>query len=378
MSGDERTWPGAREGLGRASVGAEIGRYVVLEPIAEGGMGRVLSAYDPKLQREVALKEVRSRLLGAAGARRLVAEARAMAKLAHPHVVAVYDVEELADGGVVLVMEYVAGQTLTKWLQQSRPWWDTIACFRRAGRGLAAAHAAGLLHRDFKPDNVLIAEPDVVKVTDFGLAKLAEHDRSMSSASASAPIVGWESSSDPLTATGAILGTPRYMAPEQHAGEALGPAADQYAYCVALWYALTGAAPFDQHAVAELERAKTAGPPAWPGGPTPRPIVDAIARGLAADPSRRWPSMDALLEALAHDPTRRRKRWGQAAAIVGVAGLAAAVVQAWASARARRCSADDASAHLAGAWDDARRTEVREAVLGIGADYAKEVWTATE
>jgi serine/threonine protein kinase len=141
--------PAAEVGL---RVGAVVGRYVVLEEIGEGGMGRVLRAYDPKLQREVALKEVRGHLLGEEGAQRLVAEARAMAKLSHTNVVAVYDVDALDDGRLVLVMEYVAGTTLRTWLAHAeREPTAIVEAFIAAGRGLSAAHAAGILHRDFKP-----------------------------------------------------------------------------------------------------------------------------------------------------------------------------------------------------------------------------------
>ncbi len=351
-----------------------VGRYVVLEELGRGGMGRVWRAYDPKLQREVAVKEVRSRVLGSAGAARLVAEARAMARLAHPNVVAIYDVEELPDDEVVLVMEYVAGQTLTAWLQTQRSWQERIACFRRAGRGLAAAHEAGLLHRDFKPDNVLVgvgATGAIVKVTDFGLAKLE-------AAAASLDSDDGRSETHGITETGVVLGTPRYMAPEQHRGDALGPAADQYAFCVALWEALAGASPFDAPGLAALEAAKTKGPPPWPGGATPRRIAAAIARGLAPDPDARWSTMHALLDELAFDPARRRRRWLQAAAAIVVVGAGAAAARAWATEQAERCTEAAARAHLDDAWDEARREQAAHAVLGIGATYASDVWARTE
>jgi eukaryotic-like serine/threonine-protein kinase len=354
-------------------------RYKVVEEVGRGGMGRVLRAYDPKLQREVALKEVRSKLLGAELSRRLVAEARAMAKLAHPNVVAVYDVEELEHGEVVLVMEYVAGRTLGAWLETPRTWQEIVACFRLAGRGLAAAHAAGLLHRDFKPDNVLIGADDMVKVTDFGLAKVGATDSGASaSQSMNEGVPPPGSSSEGLTKTGVVLGTPRYMAPEQHRGESLTPAADQYSYCVALWIALTGSPPFDRTGPYRIERAKELGPPDWPGGPTPPAIVAAIRRGLAPDPGARWADMHELLAALAVDPARRRRRWVQIAAGVGALGLAGLAVHAWGTARAARCTDAAAREHLEGAWGDSRRAEVRAAVLGVGATYATEVATRTD
>jgi tetratricopeptide (TPR) repeat protein/tRNA A-37 threonylcarbamoyl transferase component Bud32 len=367
IEGDTAVVSGAHDPA--RDIGSNVGRYVVLEEIGHGAMGRVRRAYDPKLQREVALKSVRREALGHEGARRMVAEARAMAKLSHPNVVAVYDVEELDAAAVVLVMEYVAGQTLTAWLAGERSWQEIVAHFRRAGRGLAAAHAASLLHRDFKPDNVLVAEHDVVKVTDFGLAKIAGEDTLSVSGEAHG------SGSEHLTATGLVLGTPRYMAPEQHRGEPLTPAADQYAYCVALFEALTRVRAFDG---TDLVQAKMQGAPAWPGGPTPRAIVDAIRRGLAPDPMQRWPDMDALLHALLHDPKRARRRWLYPITGLGVVALGAAGVYASAAARAQRCTETAAAAHLQGAWDDDRRARVRDAILGVNATYASDVSTHTE
>jgi serine/threonine protein kinase len=203
-------------------------------------MGRVLRAYDPKLQREVALKEVSSRALGGAGSERL-AEARAMAKLSHPNVVAVYDVEEIDADRLVIVMEYVTGQTLAGWRRDSpRGWEDILSRFRLAGRGLAAAHAAGVLHRDFKPSNVLVGPDGVVKVTDFGLAKLASArlDDEMQEPGAWTEAAPDDDDSRAPTGDRFVVGTPRYMAPEQHAGLRLTPAVDQYALCIALWEAL--------------------------------------------------------------------------------------------------------------------------------------------
>ena len=335
--------------------GLAMARYVVLEEVGRGAMGRVLRAYDPKLQREVALKEMRGGALDSDAAAQLVSEARAMAKLSHPNVVAVYDVEQLASGRVVLVMEYVAGATVSAWLQRARTWQEIVACFRAAGSGLAAAHAAGLLHRDFKPSNVLVAAPDVVKVADFGLAT-AHRD------------------AQPDPHAHIVLGTPRYMPPEQHRGESLTPAADQYAFCVALWEALAGAPPFDGRALAE---AKSKGPPAWPGGPTPREVIAAIVRGLSPDPRARWPDIDALLDALAYDPAKRRRRWLTAGIAATVVGASALGLHAWVDARAQKCSHSAAVAHLAGVWDDARRAEVERAMLGLQGEYAIAAWART-
>jgi len=355
---------GDRSGPASAvAIGSSLGRYVVLEEVGRGGMGRVLRAYDPRLQREVALKNVRPTVLGARGAMQLVGEARAMAKLSHPNVVAVFDVEALGDGELMLVMEYVAGGTLRDWLEQSaRSWNEIVVRFIAAGRGLEAAHGAGLLHRDFKPTNVVIGHDGTVKVTDFGLAQGV--DTSTDSGSAEAEIDGIGS----VTQAGFVMGTPRYMAPEQHGGAALTAAADQYAFCIALWEALAGRPPFEGK---DLTQRKRDGPPQWSTARVPGPIAEAIRRGLAPDPSERWPSMTALLEALAFDPARRRRRWLAAVSTVALGGVIAASVAAWSDARAKQCSG--AAEQLANAWGAARREAVATAIVGVGVPYAAAV-----
>jgi len=350
------------------AVGASVGRYVVLEELGRGGMGRVLRAYDPKLEREVALKEVRSDAVDRDLVQRLVLEARAMAKLSHPNVVAVYDVELLDEANVVLVMEYVPGRTLKQWLGAAeRGWAEIVQCFVSAGRGLAAAHAAELLHRDFKPANVLVGKDGSVKVTDFGLAKGTQERSASGVGSEDLVVVGQD-----LTQTGIVLGTPRYMSPEQLRGEPLTPAADQYAYCVALWEALCGAAPFDGPT---MELQKVHGPPSWPKAGVPRRVAEAIGRGLRPRAAERWPSMSELLAALAWDPGRRRRTW--LLATVGLSSMVAvgASWQAWTSARAERCSG--ARARLDEVWGAARRAEVEAAMRGVGAAYVTKVWERT-
>lgn len=350
------------------AAGEKFSRFVVLEEVGRGGMGRVLRAYDPKLQREVALKEVTHAGLGHDAARRLAAEARAMAKISHPNVVAVYDVADDGQGELVLVMEYVPGRTLRHWLREAEhPWSEVVQRLVLAGRGLAAAHAAELLHRDFKPANVLVGDDGSIKVTDFGLAKAAG-DRSDPAASLAAS----NESGDDLTEAGIVLGTPRYMAPEQHRGEALSPAVDQYAFCVTLWEGICGAPPFSgpRSAADKLE-----GPPPWPASTVPRAIGEAIRRGLAPRPADRWPSMNALLEALTWDPSRRRRRG--LAVFVGVAGVAIAGTgwHSWANARAQRCSG--AQAQLAEVWNEERRDAVEAAFLATGGPYAERLWQST-
>lgn len=353
-------------------VGQTISRYVILEEVGIGGMGRVLRAYDPRLQREVAVKELRANALSAAASQRLVNEARAMAKVSHPNVVPVYDVETLADGQIVLVMQYLAGNTLRDWMKTPHTWREVVATLAAAGRGLAAAHRVELLHRDFKPANVLLSDDGVIKVTDFGLAKPTARPFSYSGEFEADPLS--VSGDETQTKAGTVLGTPRYMAPEQHAGYDLSPAADQYAFCVALWEALVGEPPFSG---GNLSRRKRLGPPQWPGEGVPRFIVDALVRGLSPDPEDRWPSMDALLERLANDPAKRRN---QSLALAGVVvfGTTTAVLgwRAYAGGPGARCQG--AQDELEAAWGNERRQSAKVAVLVEDTPYARALWERTE
>ncbi|HWB77607.1 MAG TPA: serine/threonine-protein kinase [Nannocystaceae bacterium] len=358
--------------------GGALGRYVVLGESGRGGMGRVMRAYDPKLQREVAIKVMRARAITGETRERMVREARAMAKLSHPNVVAVYDVDD-STHGFMLVMEFVPGRTLREWLGEgARTWSEIVELFVAAGRGLAAAHGQGLLHRDFKPSNVLIGPPGaagelspIVKVTDFGLAKAAPTDAvEIEVGQGERDVIQLDEPWGGITQSGKVVGTPRYMAPEQHCGDRLGPASDQYSYCLALWEALTGSFPFSDSALPEE---KHIGPPAWPQPTTvPRHVIDAVRRGLAVDPALRWASMTELLDELTHDPARRRRWiWLGGASALGVAALAIAA-QSWAHARAERCSG--AAAQLAGVWDDARRQQVGDAFAATQAVFADAMW----
>ena len=370
----------------RLDEGSRVGRFMVLERVGAGGMGVVFRAYDPKLGREVALKCLKSRSLGAEHRRRLVGEAQAMAKLSHPNVVSVYDVLEPQRGEVVLAMEYVPGVNLRRWLgQRARTWQEVLRVMLAAGEGLAAAHAQGLLHRDFKPSNVLVGEDDRPRVTDFGLAKLAVSEPTGSSRSGSTNVpfplprepsgLHREAGDDPLTSTGTVLGTPAYMAPEQYGERPVDARADQYAYCSSLWHALTGTLPFAAAGtdLATIIAAKEHGPPAWPREhPLPRRLVAAILRGMAARPEERWPSMTALLEELAWDPRARRRRWlavGAAIVTVGASGMAISSLRAR---QADRCSG--AEARLSGVWDAARRDAARVAIAGTGVAYGEATW----
>ena len=357
-------------------IGPTVGRYLVVEAIGRGAMGRVFRAYDPKLQREVALKIVQHEVLDAEMRPRVLREARAMARLSHPNVVAVHDVEDSLVG-IMLVMEFVDGTTLHQWIKRGpHPWEQVVERFVAAGRGLAAAHAEGLLHRDFKPANVLVSRSGQVKVTDFGLAKLAAAT-GVRTSEEPLPSSG-NALDDALTGANAVVGTPRYMAPEQYGPDVLSPAVDQYALCIALWEALCGEAPFRGHSVGLMLRAKERGAPAWPShaDAVPTPIVDAICRGLEADPKARWPDVEALLAALNDDSDRMRRRtWFIGGGLAVLGGLAALVIPRLTTPE-QRCMNDEIQ--LDGIWDEANKGRAHDAIMRTGLSYAPSVWTHAE
>src|SRR5499433_3409514 len=292
--------------------GCPLGRYVVRERLGTGGMGIVYEAYDPELNRKIAIKLMRpgaSESMSASEGRvRLMREAQAMAQLSHPNVIAVYDVGTFGDQ-VFIAMEYVEGSTLTQWLaEHKRPWREIVNMFVQTGRGLAAAHAAGILHRDFKPDNVLVGKDGRPRVLDFGLAralfgepeKRAHSDENDERAKldASSPsilaLLGLA-----LTQTGRLMGTPAYMAPEQLMGQPADHRTDQYSFCVALYQALYGELPFKAQNVETLVREVTQGkPPEAVSSQVPSRLRRVVLRGLLPEPADRFPSMDALLDEL--------------------------------------------------------------------------------
>ena len=269
---------------GELAAGTRLGRFVVRAQLGQGGMGIVFAGEDIELGRPVAIKVVRSDIDQPAYRDRLLREAQAMARLEHPHVVRVYEVGT-DRGRLFVAMEYVDGETLTKWLVPARPWRDIVAMFVQVGDGLAAVHRSGLVHRDFKPDNVLVDRGGQARVADFGLARV--EDNSM----------------PPLTRTGLVMGTPGYMAPEQQWGSDVDARADQYSFCVA------------------LREATKRNPD------LPKAVRAAIARGLAYDAAERFPSMAELLAQL-RGTVRHAARWAFAgvALVVVVGGAVTAVV----------------------------------------------------
>ncbi|HWB78946.1 MAG TPA: protein kinase, partial [Nannocystaceae bacterium] len=307
-----------------------VDRYELREQLGSGGMGVVYAAWDPELRRRVAVKLVRIGDVGSAGASRLLREAQAIARISHPNVIPVHDVGTYAasDGdarSVFVVMELVVGCDLERWLAQTpRAWRDVLDVFCAAGRGIAAAHEAGILHRDFKPSNVLIGEgePANVRVVDFGLAR-AIGDEGPEAASQQEDGVR---TPELVTREGAVLGTPYFMAPEQLAAKQVDARSDQYAFCVALYAALFGIGPFPRTGVDELLVAKRKGErlPPPEGTDVPRWLLSHIERGLDPDPERRFASMTALLQTIDRD-LRRRRDLGRVAllatAIVAAVGL---------------------------------------------------------
>jgi WD40 repeat protein len=308
----------AAEMFGEPFTPTKIGRFTILRELGAGGMGVVYVAYDEELDRRVAVKLLRESSTDTQGKARLQREAQAMARLSHPNVVTVHEVGTHLEQ-VFVAMEFVPGGDLRAWLRSPRTWREVVAMFCQAGEGLAAAHDAGLVHRDFKPDNVLVGVDGRARVADFGLAyaRAQEPEREPSG---EAPRANLDRT---LTQPGAVMGTPAYMSPEQLVGDAIDVRTDQFAFCVALWEGLYGKRPFTAPNFAALVTAVREGRivepvvthdvPAW--------LHAALVRGLSADADARWPSMHALLAVLGNDAQARRRRTLRIAAIAGLAAL---------------------------------------------------------
>ncbi|HUS27319.1 MAG TPA: CIA30 family protein [Kofleriaceae bacterium] len=307
---------------GTLEVGRVIDRYILIDVIGSGGMGIVYAAYDPRLDRKIALKVLRPDRDGDERRARLMREAQALAQLRHPNVVAIHDAGE-TDGQVFVAMELVEGTTLREWLRaERRDWRGIIAMFLQALHGLAAAHAAGIVHRDFKPDNVLIGDGRA-QVADFGLAITA-------------------------TTSGELAGTPAYMSPEQRRGDVLTSASDQYSFCVALKDALSGTRP-------------------------PARITAALERGMAPAPADRHVSMEALARALRWRSPIRIPAIITGAACIGLAGFAA--LSSTRSEAGPTCSVESAEAKLASVWD---REQVKQLVLATNSANAPAILASIE
>jgi tetratricopeptide (TPR) repeat protein len=355
--------------------GTRIGRFVVERPLGAGGMGEVYAARDPELSRSVAIKLLRRRDDGI----RLLREAQALARISHPNVVAIFDLGSHGDRAFV-AMEQVDGVTIDRHLAaRTHSWREVVALYVQAGRGIAAVHAGGLVHRDIKPSNLLIDSSGRVRVSDFGLARHTPGDTpsqpstedDLPSAGALATTVAGGDESDilepasrptnddgeggvlaaPITAAGTVLGTPRYMAPEQRAGQRVTHHADQFAFCVALWEGLYGEHPFDGKVLKPPPRGARA--PAW--------LARTIARGLRVAPLERWPSMDALVEVLERTPRRRRAIAGAVAGVVVTGATVAAVALATRGPAGIDCARAGRSGDAA--WTAERRAGIADPIV---------------
>jgi tRNA A-37 threonylcarbamoyl transferase component Bud32 len=309
-----------------------VGRYVIRGLVGRGGMGVVYAAEDPELMRRVAIKLLRRDRIASGSSKhwkmRLLREARAIAQLSHPNVIAVHDVGFVEDD-VFLVMELVDGATLSEWLSaQERTVAQILDVLLQAARGLAAAHAAGLVHRDFKPSNVLVGRDGRVRVVDFGVARSSESSESDPSVPASALLAG-------LTMEGALIGTPVYMSPEQLLGRSIDARCDQYSFCLTLYEALYGSRPFDGRTLEErAESIKSARlPRRAPRAGVPQRVHDCVLRGLAFDPAERFASMEPIAAALASTRDASRAPLLLAVSMAFVAAIAAGVAVAFSGPR---------------------------------------------
>ncbi len=350
----------AAELFGEVAGPVKIGRYEVQEAIGEGGMGVVYAALDPALGRRVALK-----LLSSASASndrrhaRMLREAQALARLSHPNVVQVHEVGE-HEGNVFVAMELVDGLSLRDWLKTNRSLAELEDVFMQAGRGLVAAHEADLVHRDFKPTNVMVGADGRVRVLDFGLVQGPGLSTDSAEPLTSSP------GSGQLTRTGAVMGTPAYMSPEQLRGETADARADQFSFCVTMFEALAGSRPYR---FADLQKdASRTQIQSWAA--IPRAWRSPLERGLSVDPTQRWPTMGGLLDVL----VRRRVLWRRAPWLVGggllIVGAGVPLLRA----------SDEPCRDLPLAptsWTTERAAELRTTVLGTDVPYATDTWTAS-
>jgi len=337
-----------------AGRGTALGRYVILDTLGQGGMGVVYSAYDPQLDRRIAIKLLRH-THSEEGNARLLREARAMARLNHRNVATVHDVGTV-NGSVFVAMEFVEGETMKHWINNSagtdRSVEKVLALYLDAGEGLAAAHDAGLIHRDFKPENVMLTPQGRVVVLDFGLAAPPAD-------SATGGAHAFEHND--LTLTGTIMGTPAYMSPEQITGSPVGPASDQFSFCVALYEGLFGARPYAGNSLDDLRGQLTSGersaPP--PDHDVPGWILQSLERGLQRHPKDRHRSMRELLAALRADPAKKRRRIVvPTLTILGLGGLGAIGLIADPP-TAKPCA--DADGGMRRTYGDEQRASIRNA-----------------
>lgn len=354
-----------------------FGRYTLFEKLGAGAMGTVWAAYDPHLDRKVALKLLHPELSPErqrSHRMRLMREAKVLAKLSHPNVVTVYDVA-LLDDQLYIAMEFVDGKTMDEWVRVETPSWsELLRVYRAAAAGLAAAHEQGIVHRDIKPSNIVVGNDGRVRVLDFGIAKRAielsdamqDHDETLDDVAPLHDVAAASKAS--LTRTGAELGTPGYMALEQFRyRHIVGPATDQFALAVSLYESLYGDSPFAHASLLQRLQAMEDGEILTPDPDTTVPswVFDALVTALQPSPEDRYPSMNAFAEALRGPPSQRHRvgiSWRAFGAIaLGVGGLlATGVIDVGGISQSVACSGSER--YLEGRWDDDLRQQLRERV----------------
>jgi eukaryotic-like serine/threonine-protein kinase len=398
----DRTTPGRGQARREVPPPSQVGRYLLLKRLGEGGMGVVYSAYDPDLERKVALKLLRPdiRADSEEARARLLREAQAMARVSHPNVIPIFDVGMWGDQ-VFLAMELVDGGTLSSWMQEvERPWREVLERFLAAGQGLQAAHEAGLVHRDFKPSNVLMSSNGRVYVTDFGLARQVREPRKEEPLPEAARQLSMDRRmlETTITEVGMVMGTPAYMSPEQFQDAELDARSDQFSFCAALYWGLYRQRAFDPdkmsaHVAAlpapkQKESPESTQPLTPPGsskkllsGKTeglilepprdvkvPAWVRQAVMRGLALEPGARFPSMTELLEALSQEQRRARRRFWAGAAFAGAAGLA--VIAGGVYQQSQVCAG--AGARMEEVWSPAARQKLEAAFTATERPFAAE------
>ncbi|MEM9452796.1 MAG: serine/threonine-protein kinase [Myxococcota bacterium] len=361
-----------------------FGRYVVLRELGRGGMGTVLEAYDDELDRRVALKLLHPHQ-NQDLARRLRREAQGLAQLSHPNVVQVFEVSEV-EGQPFVALELVCGPTLDQWRVKSPApgWRRCVEVYLGAGRGLAAVHAAGLVHRDFKPSNCILDEDGRARILDFGLVVRTDKATTEEIIPAPMPVEPRDDALNcSLTQPGATMGTLPYMPLEQFEGRTIDALSDQFSFCVSLYEAVYAQRPFPGTTIQQLAASLSEGRIrlAPPGTKVPARLRQILLRGLATEPERRWPSMDALLDALERVVTPRWKERRLLGSLALGAGLGlglgmASLATHWEEERKEQCAGSERE--LDGIWDQERRAEVRAALEGSGRPYADDTWTRVD
>lgn len=351
-----------------------IGRYRVLNELGRGGMGVTYVAHDEELDRRVAIKLVRSDIVSDKAQQQLQLEARALARLVHPNIVTVHDVGRHGPQ-TFIAMEFVPGKPLNAWLRDgAKPWREIVDVFRQAAEGLRAAHAAGVVHRDVKPQNLIVGDDGRVRVLDFGLALLGEPAEGLMASSAAPAGRPDERPAD----GGQAAGTLAYMAPEQLAGGLADARSDQFSLCLSLYIALYGRPPFEGNTPYLRLAAMSQGVPAEApsGSQVPPRVHAAVVRGLAFDPDVRWPSLDALLAALATSTARPRSRAMMAAG--AALALAGGVLGArFAATSGQQAVCTGARSQVDEVWNPTQRSAIERAMLATGVSYAPDTWRHT-